>query len=101
MLGNWPKFEQRDGFLVSKFENIFEILSDITKDKSQSSLDDFGGRNKRAPVKKKISPEYEQEEQDFSQEKRRPSNYRPGKSDVDLGFDEMENEFLYKAEKHD
>ncbi|CAI2375692.1 unnamed protein product [Moneuplotes crassus] len=61
---NWPTFQKRDGFLVSKFENIFKVLADISRDKSQTSLDSYKGqtRNIRAPVKTKVVPQYEEED---------------------------------------
>ena len=55
---NWPGFEQREGFLVSKFSNIFDILSDISHNKDQMILDDLrGGQGEDQLMYKNVSEE--------------------------------------------
>lgn len=38
---DWQNFVQKDGYIVASANKIFDILSDITKNKEQSSLDSF------------------------------------------------------------
>ncbi|CAI2371405.1 unnamed protein product [Moneuplotes crassus] len=59
--GKWEHFKQKEGFLVSKFENIFKILPDLTRNKEQRSMDEFTVAKDQTEVK--INPEYEEEKQ--------------------------------------
>lgn len=65
---DWPHFEQRSNYIVANATKVFDILSYMTKNKEQRSLDEF-----RVKKGQKISPEYE--EKPFS-------NYRPGTAKV-------------------
>lgn len=83
---SWPDFMQKEGYIVSTVDKVFTVLSDITRNKGQKSLDDFRPlkSSENLPYKNtKISPNYEEEEPDAY------SNYRP-KSKEDRVFDEIE-----------
>ena len=65
---DWKNFVQKDGYIVAKADKIFDIISEITRNKEQKSLDEFH-KFKKSPHKKspsKISLEYEEEEEDIN-----------------------------------
>lgn len=75
---NWPLFEKREGFIVSKFHNIFKILSDITKNKGQKSMEYYRKRNHSFNKKSKIKYEEDKNIDSHPFQDALPSEYRKG-----------------------
>lgn len=101
----WRYFEKREGFIVAKFPNIFHILSDITKDKNQKSLDDFK-KSKRKETRRepsKINPSYEEDKSIDSESSKNNevSNFRLGEKSDDIMMDEIEMKIKRRGRKLD
>jgi hypothetical protein len=73
---DWPHFEQRSSYIVAKVTKVFDILSYLTKNKEQRSMDEFKPKKDR-----KMSLEYEEKS---------TSNYRPDDTSETKEFDNME-----------
>jgi len=78
---------QKDGYIIAKADKIFEVLSDITNNKEQRTMDEFRPQKGKGykNVDKNISPEYEEEE-----EKSEDLYFASKEHQDDQAFDGME-----------
>ena len=63
-VAEWRNFNQKDGYMVADADKVFDILTDITWNKEQRTLDEFRkNKNSKSKIKSpsKIKPEYEEE----------------------------------------